>query len=219
MATTLSTLKQLLTEKIGNSSTVFHDDTSRIAAINEAITNICEAYDIPQMIKKGTLAFTSGIAVIPTDYFRMVKLWYTNGSTNLEFTWMPPDNFDDQTATSALYYWTIDYNSITSGQSIYIVPNTITSCNIRYLKVPNVLSAASDQTSLPSFFDDATTYWAASILMRDEGNLQRAQDFDRKTAQSVNSAYQAANVQAGVKQNNRLRSLYEKYSILSNRTP
>ena len=215
----LSTYQSLLTEKIATSSTAFHSAQNRLDAINEATANIVEAYDIPSLIKKGTLSFTSGVGVFPTDYVRMIKLWVVVNSTVQEFTYMPVDQFDEQSANNANYWWTVDYDTGTAALAPYIVPTTVTSANIRYYRTTPTLVNPSDDSLLPVYYDDAVAYWAASILMRNESNFAKAKEYDEKRDQSLNSAIQAVRKLGGVKQNERLRSTFESFPILSGRTP
>ena len=214
---TLSTYKTKLTEKLAQTSTAFHDATVRISAINEAIQNICEGYDIYDLVQKSTLTFASGKAAIPATFFRMVKLWLTS-DINREFTYLPEDLFDVQSSNAASDFWTIDYDTVSQTRAFYIVPTTETAFTMRFVRKPTTLALDNDESGISANFDDVVAYWAASILLTNERTINVAQEMERKARALCVSAIQSKAKQGGVKQGMRLRSRFEKYSLLNNKT-
>jgi len=215
---TLSLYKSLLTEKLGTSATSYFTAQARTDAINEAVVDITNNYDIPALFKKSTLSFTSGLATIPTDFFRMVKMWHATDSTP-EYTYVSEDVFDQTSSTTSNNWWTIDYDTGSSTRKIYINPTSITSARIRYIKTPTTLSADGDESGLPTIWDDAVAYRAASILANNANQFDKMQVMDRQANESMARAYGTSKNQGGVKGYSRLRSVYEKYSITAYTRP
>ena len=214
---TLATYKTRLTEKIAQSSTAFHTNETRVNAINEAISNMAEAYDIPDLIKKAPITFASGQADKPTDYFRMVKLFLTD-DVEREFTYLIEDLFDVQDANSAEDYWTEDFVISTGTRRLLVVPNTETDFTARYVRIPTVLTNDADESGIDYHFDDVVAYWSASILLRNEGtaSLGKSQEMERKARETCVIAIGSKRKRGGVKQGERLRSRFEKYPLLFN---
>ena len=185
-----------------------------MAAINEALQNITEGYDIPDYIKKASLIFAAGEADIPSEFFRMVKIWLTS-DPNREFTYIPEDIFDVQTPLSSNDYWTIDFDEITQTRRFFIVPTNQTAFTIRYIKRPVTLAVDTDDSGLAVNFDDVVAYWSAHILLRNEENYNKADSMEKKARELCIMAIQSKRKQGGVKQGERLRSRFEKYPLLS----
>lgn len=211
MASTLSTLKTLLTQKLGQSNTGFHSEPNREAAINEAIGDIAEAYgqNIIELIKRDTLTLVSGEAADPADFLRMMKVWDTDDN---EFTFLTPDEFDPIDDDSGGNYWTRDYSTTASAVRIMVKPTDVTSLNIRYVIVPTTLSDDADTTEIPTLFDEGIAYMAASILYKNEHN-PAFQFMDEAASRSIMSSLQSIRKHGGSKQGERLRSRYESYPM------
>lgn len=208
---TLSTLKTLLTQKLATSQTGFHSSANRTAAINEAIGEMALEYEIPELLRKGTLTITSGVAAFPTNFLRMIKLWDVTDQS-IEFTYIYPDQFDGLSASTS-YYWTIDYNVAAAARRILVLPTSKTSAYIRYMVNPTEMSAESDDSGISSLWDDAIAYRACAVLFRNEQNPawqlaeQMADDHIKKITQALTP-------DGGAKAGNRLISRYEKYPLL-----
>ncbi|OPX88993.1 MAG: hypothetical protein A4E53_01726 [Pelotomaculum sp. PtaB.Bin104] len=211
---TLATYKQSLTYRLASSNTSYHDDTEREAAINEAIGDIAERYDIPALYKRGSLTFTSGMATIPADCLRIVKIWNPTTQT-IEYEYIPEDEFDGKPTTAA-NYWSIDYDTASSTRKIKILPASITTANIRYIFTPAVLANDSDVSSLPTQFDDAVAYKAAAILLRNERSWDAFKAMDDEGNKMTIKAIDALKIQGGTKAGTRLKSRYEKYPLITN---
>jgi hypothetical protein len=210
----LATLKTELTNKLATSNTTFHTEAARTGAINEAIGNIAERYDVPELFRRSTLTIASGKCAIPTDMLRVVKIWDVTTPT-IEYVYVPEDIFDGLADTSA-YYWSVDYVLADLARKMLFKPTTITSAYLRYIKTPLVLSADTDSTELPTQFDDAILYGATAILLKNEASFERAMAMQQEADQMCIKAISAIKNVGGVKQGLRLRSRYEKTGILDN---
>lgn len=213
----LAVYKALVTEKLGTSSTSFHTDQARTDAINEAISDICNSYDIPAMFIRSTLTFSSGLAAIPSNFFRMVKVWDPTTETN-EFTYITTDLFDGLSSTDG-NYWTIDYDISSSTRKFNVLPTATTTVNVRYVKRPTVLVSSSDESGLPIDWDDAVAYGAAAILANNAKDFNKMKSMEVQAEKMASRAYGATKNVGGVKGYSRLRSAYEKYSILDGNHP
>lgn len=218
----LSTYLILLTQKLAQSNLGFHTEPIRIQAINEAILKIADNYEVPELRRKpvpsGTITFTNGLATIPSDFLRMIKLWDTIIPPPFgEYTYLINDLFDDQPPNSSNLFWTRDFDPVTSTQKFYITPysSTPSVLNMRYIVLPTVLAQSSDESGLSSQWDNAVAYKAASILLNNERNPS-AGIMDQSASQEIEKAYEAISKMGGVKQGERLRSRFEKYPLLNN---
>ncbi len=209
---TLSTYKSALTYRLASSNTAYHSDDERKSAINEAIGDIAERYDISALYKRATLTITSGTCNLPTDCLRVVKIWDPTTQT-IEYEYITEDDYDQRASTES-YYWTIDYDTATALRKMKFLPTTATSAYIRYIKVPATLSADADTSDLPTQFDDAVAYKAAAILLRNERSFDAYKAMDMEGDSMTIKAINALKWQGGVKSGTRLKSRYEKYSLL-----
>lgn len=213
----LATYKQKLIEKISQASTVFHTNPTRVSAINEALEDLTEMYDIPDLIKRTQIAFTAGVTNKPTDYFRMVKLFTIPTSNNQpqEYTYLIEDLFDNVAPNSEEFVWTEDYDISTGTRRFFIKANNTITLQMRYIRRVTLLVDDLDESGLQSNFDDVVAYWAGYILLRQEGNYPKATEFERKAKDICLSAIQSRRKSGGVKQGERLRSRFEKYPLLN----
>ena len=214
---TLGLYKQKVIEKIAQAATTFHTNAARTSAINEALQNLTEAYDIPETYKKAMISFTSGVADKPADYFRMIKL-YTFPAANQqpqEYTYLVEDLFDDLAPDAQMFNWTEDYDIITGDRKFYIVADDTVDLQIRYVKKMPTLVNDGDDSGLTNNFDDVVAYWAGYILLRQEGNYAKAAEYERKARDICVTAIQSKRKQGGVKQGERVRSRFEKFPILN----
>lgn len=217
----LSTYLTLLTQKLSQSNTGFHTSADRNAAINEAILKIADNYEVPELRKKpvptGTITFTNGLAVKPSDFLRMIKLWDTIIPPPFgEYTYLVNDLFDDQPPNASSLFWTVDFDPTTSTQKFYIAPFTSTPSvlNMRYIVLPTVLNQPTDESGLTFQWDNAVAYKAASILFNNEHNPAGGV-MEQSANTEIQKAYEAISKQGGVKQGERLRSRFEKYPLLN----
>lgn len=211
---TLSQYKSLLTQKLATSSTSFYSSEARTAAINEAITDLYNQYDIPQLIKRATLTVASGLATIPSDMARMVKIWDATDA-NPEYLYQTPDQFD-QLATTESAYWTIDYDTTSGTQKIFIKPTSETSLRMRYIITPTTLVADADESKLPTVWDDVVAYGAAATLLYNAKDFNKANSMRAACNAAASRAYGFVKNQGGIKSGSRLRSWFEKWDVLNN---
>ena len=212
---TLSTYKQLVSQKLGTSGLGFFAEDMRTAAINEAVGDIYGAYDIPQLFKVATLTFTSGKATIPSDYFRMIKVWDATDPTP-EYMYLTEDQFDTQSATASPY-WTEDYDTVSSTRKLFLKPTSVTSVRIRYVVRPTTLTTDSSDSLLPDDWNDVVAYGAAAILANNAGKYDRYKAMKAEYEDMAAKAFGSVKGRGGVKQGSRLRSIFEKRPITTNR--
>lgn len=217
----LSTYLTLLTQKLAQSNTGFHTTADRNAAINEACLKIADNYEVPELrvkpLPSGTITFTNGLGTIPTDFLRMIKLWDTIIPPPFgEYTYLVNDLFDDQAVTNSNLYWTIDFDPTTASQMFYIIsPNSSpVTVNMRYIKLPVVMSAPTADSGLTSQWDNAVAYKAAAILFNNEHNPAGGV-MDQSATMEIQKAYEAISKVGGVKAGERMRSRFEKYPLLN----
>lgn len=211
----LAALKTLTTQKLGQSSTGFHTASDRTAAINEAILQMAEQYgaDIIELTKKATLTITSGEAAKPSDFLYMLKVWDISTATQ-EWDYMAEDEFDELDSDTANKRWTVGYSTTASAIRLKFTPSDTTSVFIRYVIEPTTLSSDSDSTELPSAYDEAIGYWAASILFKNEHN--EAWQLMRMSAEDkLRSTIQSRRRHGGAKMYKRLKSKYEDRPLIT----
>lgn len=212
---TLSTYLTGLTYKLAQSSTAFFTEPMRIAAINEAITKLTESYEIPDLVIRSSLTFSSGTVAIPSNFQRMIKMWDTSTEAT-EYTYLINDIFDNIiTQNQDTKYWTIDYSTTTSTRRFYVNPDDTTTVYVRYLKNPTTLSVGGDESGVSSYFDDAIAYWSAAILFKNSGDYPKSQTMELASRQAIQMAFQSVVQVGGRKQHARVRSVYESVPILT----
>lgn len=208
---TLATYKSLLNEKYGTSSTSFATAQMRTDAINEAVNDIVDSYDVPELLKVASLSLTSGVATIPTDLARMTKMWDSTEATP-EYIYLLPEQFDALNDNSA-NYWTIDYDTSSSTRKIMVRPTSETSVRIRYVKKATTMSSDSDESGLTTTWDDAVAYRAAAILASNGTDLNRYKIMTSESQNAMSRAWGRVKNVGGWKQGSRLRSRFETYNL------
>lgn len=215
---TFSTYNTLIEQKIANSSEIFYDSEMKMQAANDVISDILDEYDIPEFIKRSTITFdANGLAAIPSDYTRMIKLWETNanGQQLYEYIYLPPDEFD-MLASTAAYYWTEDYIVADSERKLKCLPVASGTLDIRYMSPPTAMTTDSTDSGLSSKWDEAVAYGTAMRLFQNANRYDEAREYERLYRDRVTSTYLFVKNPGGWKQNNRLRSKYERISLLGN---
>lgn len=227
---TLATYQTLLSEKLATTSTTFFTAQMRLNAINYALNDLYNQYDVPELMKVGTISsgtsYSSGplISDFPSDYGRMVKLWWTDtDGVNNELTYITPDQFDDLDYTdTGAYFWTEDWDThATAGRKLFYAPNTLLASgtlHTRYVKKIVALAVDTDDSGINTSWDDAVAYVAASILLENAKD-NKADTMRAMGSRAASQAYGGQKNRGGVKGYARLRSVYEKYSILDNTHP
>lgn len=216
---TFSTYNSIIEQKIANTSEVFFTAQMKRQAANDAIQSILDNYDPPELIKRATLSPSSGVASKPSDYYKMVKLWAVDddGLQTNEYVYVVPDEFD-RMADTAAYFWTEDYNVSAAAIRLLIKPTSVTSLQIRYVIAPTEMTDDSTDSGLGSNWDEAVAYGTVAKLLQNDGRYQEAQEFERLFKERVAQVYASEKNPGGIKQNNRLKSKYERISQLGNNT-
>ena len=118
-------------------------DYSRFINKTKSIGANTEYGDIPDNIKEkidslakeGTLNFTTGTAAKPSDLYKIITINTTNRTIEAEnvkkskLTYLNASKLTAPTTSFPVFY--------TEGSNIKILPNTISSATIDYIKVPN----------------------------------------------------------------------------------
>lgn len=211
-----SVYNNIIENKIANTSEVFYDEDMKKSEINNTISELLRMYDIPDMRKRGTITFDSdGLAPLPDDYFRMIKLWTVNalGTELNEFQYIYPDEMDDA-ADSQAYWWTEDYIPDSSDRRLIIRPTDSGTVQIRYVKRPNVIETTTDESGLSSDWDEPIALGTSYRLFSNAGRYDEANLFLATYEKSVARAWQTVSNRGGFKQNNKIRSVFDRKSIL-----
>jgi hypothetical protein len=212
-----STYDSLVSSKIANNSEVFFDADMKRQAANDVTKEILQEYDIPEMVKVATLTIASGIATIPTDYFRMVKLWSIDSSSiqEQEYQYVIPDSMDSM-ATTASYYWTEDYDTSSAVRVLKIRPTSVTSLQIRYVIKPTEMTSGSVNNGLSAQWDECIAYGCAMKLFQNSSRWDESREFERLFKKKTAEVYSSIKNPGGFKQSNRVRSRFERISLLNN---
>jgi hypothetical protein len=207
MAITLGQLKVNLNYSLGTSETNFYTNDKRVDALNTAINNILEMYQIPQYLQESTLTFTSGIAPYPATALMPVKIW---GPNNDEYLFVHPNDFDSEIP----YTVTVKYNTLTEIDEIYAWPNNVTSLTIRYINLPDPLVADSDKVRFSKKWEDGITKLAAYFLFLDAQKQDQAASAQVQSRQLITNAWQMETKTYDSPELNVLQSAYDKISLL-----
>jgi len=213
---TFSDYNTQLEMKIANTSETFFDSGTKVQAVNDAIIEILDNYDIPEMIKRDEITFVSGIKAKPDDYFRMVKLWDidANGVETSIFNYLETDKFDKLAANSA-YWWTEDYVIADGARELKVLPTDTTTIQIRYVKTPGTVDAAGlTDSNLSSKWDEVVALVAAKRLFQIATRWDEAREFERLAREAMVRVYQAVKNPGGFKQGVRLKSKWDRVSLL-----
>lgn len=217
-----STYNNRVSRKLGTSSEDFWTAAMRCEAINDAIDEFLNQYDLArEMIKRSTIAFSAtGIASIPSDYFKMVKLWDVDSDSIEEnqYTYITPDEYDKRDSTDG-YYWTEDYDTSSAAIVLKCLPIDAGTLQIRYIKeYTNVVTTASTDSGLSSKWDEIIAVSATIRLLEASGEDVETAKADklRMTKQSlISSAIQAVQNAGGWKAAPRFKSVWNRISLLN----
>jgi hypothetical protein len=213
---TFATLDNLVSQKIANSSEIFYDSDMRRQESNNAVKDILERYDIPEMIIRSTITFdSSGNASKPANYYRMVKLWETdsNGIEQSVYNYIQPDTFDKLSSTAA-YYWTEDYIVADAEIKLRCLPADSGTIDIRYIKKATEMSSVTVDCGLSSDWDEAIAYKTAARLMQISTRYDEAREYDRLGNEKIETTLQVKRNPGGIKEGVRIKSRFERISLL-----
>ncbi len=206
---TFSRYNQVVTQKLATAGLTFFTAEMRKQAVNEAIEQLVQRYDIADMIITSTLSFVSGVASRPSKYFKMAKLWIDSK----EYEYITPDEADGLDSTAS-YYWTEDSDG--SGvRTLKIYPSNTETLKIRYYVIPDKLTDESSESGLPAVWDDVIAYQACEILAENAGRYDEAQRYgavgDRRTMEVIG----ATKNRGGKKEYPKFKSIYSTKSLLN----
>lgn len=203
---TLADLLVKLDSRIGTAVTTRFTTAKKKEALNTARFRILMQYDIEEFIKESTVAFTSGVGTLPTDYLRIPlegkrSLW--NSTTLAEYQRVTIDRFDDDIDKT----WTVK-----EGSAQIYTADTVTLA-IRYTYNPTDMSDDSDDSGFSPLLDEAHVLKAVSILLFDDrqydiaaameqnanrmlsNNISRQkQEYGQQTSSSLENAFQSSRI-------------------------
>jgi hypothetical protein len=212
MGSTRGLLKTKLTYALGTSETNLFTQDKRNDAINKAVEHVIQMYPIPQYTVDTTLAFTSGVASLPTDFVRCWKLW--NSGQQLEYVLIQPNDFDNNVS----YTFTIKWNTaiLPSGaESTYIYPADTVTLNFRYGQIPADMTSDSDTVRFPERWDDGIAEMAAYFLFIDSRNYDTAEIKKRLYRDHLAHAWSVENQRYQDPRFLRVESKFESMGILN----
>lgn len=213
-----STYNTLTERCLSDTTETFYESATKAQAINDAIEELLESYDIPEFIKRSTITFDSdGLAAIPSDYFRMVKLWDvdSNGVETNEYKYIVEDKFDKKSSSDA-HFWNEDYIVADAERKLKVLPTDSDELQIRYVKVHGeVDTTGATDSGLQSRWDKVVAYGAAKILLLDSGQYDEARIFEDEFMKRAAQVFGALKKRGGVKQANRIKSRWSRQSLLN----
>jgi len=213
---TFSTYNNVMEMKLANTSEIFYDEEMKRTEINNTIREIVQGYDLPELTKKTTVTFAAtGIASIPTGYFRMVKLWDIDDDSieTAEYMYITEDKADRLSATAA-YYWTEIWDSSGAARKLKVWPLASGTLQMRYIASPTKLEDSTTDSGLSDQWDEVVAVGAVFRLFMLAGRVQEAQPFGMEFQRLIRNAWSSTKNRGGIKQNNRLKSRYDRVSLL-----
>ncbi len=171
---TLTTLQVAVLRRLGTSAIDLYTPDKQTEALNRARKKILMEHNIEDFIRETTISFTSGVGTLPSNYLRRVNpenpkkrdLW--NDSASTDYLKVSIARLDDEDSDT----WTID--NTTGTKQVKIIDADTVTLNFRYIYLPDDMSDPSDDSGLPSYFDDAHALFAAVLLLKDEREIETA---------------------------------------------
>ena len=192
---TLSALTTSTRRALGTSDSGYFTDTLIADALDRAQLEIVEQYEVEDMIRETTIAFTSGVGALPSDYLRRVfpetdgmngsvgrdgrDLW--NDSADEDYNRVSVARFDKDVDLT----WTV--STLGGTKQVQIFEADTVTLNIRYLKQPASLTASVD-SGLPSYYDRAHTLLAAFIMLDERREIEAARILRIQYDEQINLA-------------------------------
>ena len=219
---TYSEYNTVLTQKLGSRSEDFWEAAMRAQAINDAIREILDLYDLPEMIKVATITFdSSGIASIPDDYFRMAdRPWSLDDNDKKQnvYDYIEPSDFDWLDSTAS-YFWTEDYIIDDAERKLKVKPVDSGTLYIRYIKeFTEVVTTSSTDSGLSLRWNEAMSSLAAARLLLNSGESKESTKADRLenlAFRLIPKKYTKIKNLGGWKDSKRVKSYYENHSVLN----
>lgn len=213
-----STYNTLIERLLSDTSETFHATASKVSAVNEAVEELLEMYNIPELIKRSTITFdANGNVAIPTEYFRMVKLWDvdSSGVETTEYKYIVEDEFDQQADTAA-YFWTEDYVIASAARVLRVLPADSGTLQIRYvMKNSDVDSTDATDSGLDNRWNKVIAYGACKNLLINAGQYDESVKFEQEFGKRAAKVYLALKNRGGFKQGNRIKSRWGRESLLN----
>lgn len=211
MSITLGTLQIGLNGSLGTSETNLFTNDKRVRAINQAIETILEEYAVPQYVNDTTLSFSNGIASMPTDCLRPLKLFISSNGAVQEYKIINSDDFDNNIYQTAKVYW----DTTSSTEKIKIYPATTSSLSFRYVQTPSYLAVSADTVRFYQRWQRPITEEAAHYLFLDSQNWDGAVAKKKSADDQKAKAWQAENARFQSPYENSVESVFEsKKSLL-----
>lgn len=215
---TYSEYDEIISQKLANTSELFFDENMKRQEINNTLLELTNEYALPELKKKATITFDAlGKASKPADYQKMIKLYdvATSGIQSNEYSYLPESDFDSL-ATTAGYYWTEDYDTVTDLRKLMARPIDCGTLQIRYYKTFTTLSDSASDSGINSMWNECVALGATYRLLKNAGRYDEAGLFQEEYNDKKLETYLRVKKEGGVKGNNRFRSKYERVSQLQN---
>jgi len=203
-----------VSNKIANTSEIFYDEAMKRQEMDNTIEEILRMYDIREFRRKTTIEFdSSGEADKPDDYFRMKKLWDvdSNGVQTSEYHFVEPDDLDGQ-ATTASFWWTEDWDG--TEFILKCFPIDSDELQIRYIARPTALTNTTTDCGLSSDWDEAVVWGTIFRLYQNAGRYEESQTYKLYYDRALSKCWLATKNIGGIKQNNRIKSKWDRISLL-----
>ena len=202
--------------KIGNTSEIFYDESTKREEMNNTIEEVLRMYDIREFRRKTTITFdATGEASKPATYFRMKKLWDidSNGVEESEYHFVEPELLDRQATTSA-FWWTEDYDDDTSAFILKCFPIDSGTLQIRFIARPTELTDTTTDSGLSGDWDEAVVWGTIFRLYQNAGRYEESQTYKIYYDDALSKCWSATKNIGGIKQNNRIKSKWDRISLL-----
>lgn len=207
MGASLGTLLQKQNFSLGTSETNLYTREKRIDAINLAITQVLDDYDIPQYTISTTLNFTAGTATLPTDCLRPFKISDNNN--------VPYDQVDFETfARNIPQTYSVQWSTTADAEVVKSSPALTQSLTFWYIQIPTALEEDSDTYRFKSWWDNAIVEKSVATLLLNSRNTDIAQQKEVKANELLAKAWQNERKRLVGREDQRLQSVYEKKSLL-----
>ena len=208
---TLSDLEIKLNFALGTSETNLLTREKRVDAINRVIQTILEQYPIPQYVVTNDLTFYQGVTGLPGDCVQALKLADPKNPAT-EYSRVSWDSF----SLNRPQTYTIAWDSNIQQETIKIYPSW-NNVSLRFWYVQNQPLLVND-TDSPRFnvwWQDAIAEKAAEYLLISSASFNRAEAKKGVADDLIAKAWQIERSRITGVQDQRLTSIYSKYSLLS----
>lgn len=166
---TLESYMDKLSRKISTSSTNFFEEPARIDAINDAIAEFCDMYQVEELQVKAELEFTEDAdgyftCALPADLGSIQHITKLRDIANkVEYTFVSADQFYDKTSEG---YYTYDF-SVDADDHVLFISGATDDVTLlaSYRSTPVALADYDDETILPDRVTEIIALLAGVKLM------------------------------------------------------